>query len=86
MGTGVLIHVGDGIGWSIGCQIAPAADFDKFVSLVGKLGAKSEFRYALVEAQHLPAMKGATQPTPGAQQPGNAPGGQSSAPSATDAK
>jgi hypothetical protein len=65
VGTGILIHVGDGIGWSIGCQIAPASDFDKFVALVEKLGAKSTFRYGLVEAPHLPPL-GAAAANPGA--------------------
>jgi hypothetical protein len=67
VGTGILIHVGDGIGWSIGCQIAPASDFDQFVALVGKLGAQAQFRYGLVEAQHLPAFGNAA--------PAAAPGG-----------
>jgi Domain of unknown function (DUF4157) len=65
VGTGVLIHVGDGIGWSIGCQIAPASDFDQFVALVNKLGAKSSFRYGLVEAPHLPAFGGTAAAPPG---------------------
>jgi hypothetical protein len=60
VGTGVLIHVGDGIGWSIGCQIAPATDFDQFTALVNKLGAQASFRYGLVEAPHLPAFSGAS--------------------------
>ncbi|HEX3479088.1 MAG TPA: DUF4157 domain-containing protein [Kofleriaceae bacterium] len=81
VGTGILIHVGDGIGWSIGCQIAPAADFDDFTTLVEKLGAKTTFRYALVEAPHLPPL-GAAAANPGA---GNAGSGASGTP-AKDAK
>ena len=69
VGTGILIHVGDGIGYSIGCQIAPANTFDEFVALVNKLGAKNQFRYSLVEAPHLPAFGG------GAAAPAPAPGG-----------
>ncbi len=81
VGTGILIHVGDGIGWSIGCQIAPAADFNEFTALVEKLGAKTSFRYALVEAPHLPPL-GAAAANPGA---GNAASGASGTP-AKDAK
>jgi hypothetical protein len=65
VGTGILIHVGDGIGYSIGCQIAPANTFDEFVALVDKLGAKAEFRYGLVEAPHLPALGGGAAQAPG---------------------
>ena len=73
VGTGILIHVGDGIGWSIGCQIAPASDFDQFVALVEKLGAKTSFRYGLVEAPHLPPLGAAAAPA----QQGGQPGGSS---------
>jgi hypothetical protein len=66
VGTGILIHVGDGIGYSIGCQIAPANTFDEFVALVNKLGAKTQFRYGLVEAPHLPAFGGGAAPAAGA--------------------
>jgi hypothetical protein len=78
VGTGILIHVGDGVGWSIGCQIAPASDFDTFTKLVDKLGAKASFRYALVEAPHLPPL--------GAAAPAAAPGGANGAAPAKDAK
>jgi len=72
VGTGILIHVGDGIGYSIGCQIAPANTFDEFVALVNKLGAKTSFRYGLVEAPHLPAIGGGAAPAPGGGNPGGA--------------
>jgi hypothetical protein len=62
VGTGVLIHVGDKVGWSIGCQVAPAGDFDQFVTLVDQLGKKANFRYGLVEAPHLPAFGGGAAP------------------------